>query len=125
MYVHACMIIYTTKYDVYIYIVCIIMYTVFLLQYVAKKSLRSYPNLTSQRFLKLRLRGLNFSGSPICTQTAYVKLPTFRKAFLNCFTKLPEVGKLFNLAYSSHNVLLCEVFPKLPEDFANFSCNVL
>ncbi len=52
----------------------------------------------------------------------------FRKAYPNCFAKLlythiREADKLFNLTYSSHiiNYVLCEIFPKLPEDFANFS----
>ncbi len=53
---------------------------------------------------------------------AFPKLPTlnklFRKAFPNCFAKLPEAGKLFNLAAT---YVPCEVFPKLPQDFANFS----
>ena len=46
-------------------------------------------HLASQRFLKLRLRG-------------FMIIKLFRKAFPNCFAKLPEAGKLFNLAYSSH-----------------------
>ncbi len=66
--------------------------------------------LTSQRFLTLRLRGFMiiklfrkafancFGKLPEATHISKL----FRKAFPNCFAKLPEAGKLFNLAYSSH-----------------------
>ncbi len=65
-------------------------------------------HLASQRFLKLRLRGfmtIKLSGRPSRTASgSYPKLANF----LICLQQ-------------PHNYVLCKVFPKLPEDFANFS----
>ena len=102
-------------------------------QYVAKKSLRSYPNtlLASQRFLKLRLRGfMIIKLFRMAFANCFGKLPTlsklFRMAFPNCFAKLPEAGELFNLAYSSH---ICAIYVKYsrsyPKTSQTFLCNVL
>ncbi len=84
-----------TIYYIIIAILCIVPafnYFTDQVQYVAKKSLRSYPN-TLFSFAKV-LEAIGLRGFMI------IKL--FRKAFPNCFAKLPEAGKLFNLAYSSH-----------------------
>ncbi len=51
----------------------------------------------------------------------------FRKAFLNCFAKLPEAGKLFNLAYGSHiHVCAMRSIPEAnPKTLQTLLCNVL
>ena len=78
------------------------------LQLIAKKSLQSYPNTLFSYAKVLEVKASWFHN--------------YRKAFPNCFAKLPEAGKrvFFNFSIYSH-ICAMRVFPKLTEDFTNFS----